>query len=99
MSKLLKQIVTDGTKKKSGQNKTIRITLDIEYYEKIKLFCERYNRNLNGTIIDVLEEFVDEIEKSDPLYNTMINTQEGSGIVSLTDHKKKKVERVILCTC
>ncbi len=72
MSKLLRQIVTSGTRKKSGKKKTIRIALDIEYYEKIQLFCERYNRKLNETLKGVLEEFVDEIEKNDPLYHTLI---------------------------
>ena len=65
MSKLLRQIVTSGTKTKSGKKKTIRIALDIEYYEKIQLFCERYNRKLNETLKGVLEEFVDEIEKNE----------------------------------
>ena len=73
MSKLLRQIVTSGTKKKSGNKKTIRIALDIEYYEKIQLFCERYNRKLNETLKGVLEEFVDDIEKNDPLFLKHIN--------------------------
>ena len=78
MSKLLRQIVTSGTKKKSGKKKTIRIALDIEYYEKIQLFCERYNRKLNETLKSVIEEFVDEIEKNDPLVHTLINSKNPS---------------------
>ena len=78
MSKLLRQIVTSGTKKKSGKKKTIRIALDIEYYEKIQLFCERYNRKLNETLKGVIEEFVDEIEKNDPLVHTLIKSKNGS---------------------
>ena len=74
MSKLLRQIVTNGTKRKSGKKKTIRISLDIEYFEKIELFCERYNRKLNETLKGVLEEFVDEIEKNDPLYHTLMKS-------------------------
>ena len=78
MSKLLRQIVTSGTKTKSGKKKTIRIALDIEYYEKIELFCERYNRKLNETLKGVLEEFVDEIEKNDPLYHTLIKKSDSN---------------------
>ena len=78
MSKLLRQIVTSGTKRKSGKKKTIRIALDIEYYEKIKLFCERYNRKLNETLKGVIEEFVDEIEKNDPLVHTLIQNKSDS---------------------
>lgn len=87
MSKLLRQIVTSGTKKKSGKKKTIRIALDIEYYEKIQLFCERYNRKLNETLKGVLEEFVDEIEKNDPLYHTLIKD---SALENQSDTKQVK---------
>ena len=92
MSKLLRQIVTSGTKKKSGKKKTIRIALDIEYYEKIQLFCERYNRKLNETLKGVLEEFVDEIEKNDPLYHTLISSKSKGDDSPLVNQGKKENE-------
>ena len=78
---------TSKCKQKSGKKKTIRIALDIEYYEKIQLFCERYNRKLNETLKGVLEEFVDEIEKNDPLYHTLIKD---SALENQSDTKQVK---------
>ena len=73
MSKILRQIINSGTKRKSGKKKMVRVSLDIEYYEKIQTFCGRYNRKVNETLKCVLEEFVEEIEKNDPLVNTLLN--------------------------
>mgnify|MGYP001231300687 FL=1 len=73
MSKILRQIINSGTKRKSGKKKMVRVSLDIEYYEKIQTFCNRYNRKVNETLKCVLEEFVEEIEKNDPLVNTLLN--------------------------
>ena len=73
MSKILRQIINSGTKRKSGKKKMVRVSLDIEYYEKIQTFCNRYNRKVNETLKGVLEEFVEEIEKNDPLVNTLLN--------------------------
>jgi len=73
MSKILRQIINSGTKRKSGKKKMVRVSLDIEYYEKIQTFCSRYNRKVNETLKGVLEEFVEEIEKNDPLVNTLLN--------------------------
>ena len=36
MSKILRQIINSGTKRKSGKKKMVRVSLDIEYYEKIQ---------------------------------------------------------------
>ena len=80
MSKILRQIINSGTKRKSGKKKMVRVSLDIEYYEKIQTFCSRYNRKVNETLKGVLEEFVEEIEKNDPLVNTLLNkTKEEEG--------------------
>ena len=76
MSKILRQIINSGTKRKSGKKKMVRVSLDIEYYEKIQTFCNRYNRKVNETLKCVLEEFVEEIEKNDPLVNTLLNKKE-----------------------
>ena len=69
MSKILRQIINSGTKRKSGRKKMVRVSLDIEYYEKIQTFCNRYNRKISETLKCVLEEFVEEIEKNDQKTN------------------------------
>tara|TARA_B100000029_G_scaffold429531_1_gene439968 strand:- start:45 stop:335 length:291 start_codon:yes stop_codon:yes gene_type:complete len=79
MSKILRQIINSGTKRKSGKKKMVRVSLDIEYYEKIQTFCGRYNRKINETLKCVLEEFVEEIEKNDPLVNTLLNQKKEEG--------------------
>jgi hypothetical protein len=72
MSKVLRQIINSGTKSKSGGKKMVRISIDIEYYEKIQDFCDRYNRKIGETLKSVIEEFVEDIDKTDPLVSTMI---------------------------
>ena len=72
MSKVLRQIINSWTKSKSGGKKMVRISIDIEYYEKIQDFCDRYNRKIGETLKSVIEEFVEDIDKTDPLVNTMI---------------------------
>ena len=72
------------------KKKTVQISLDIEYYEKIKLFCERYNRKLNDTLQGVLEEFVEEIERNDPLYNTILKSGTKSDVIPLKGREKNK---------
>ncbi|MDC0253490.1 hypothetical protein OAK75_01230 [Bacteriovoracales bacterium] len=88
MSKILRQIINSGTKRKSGKKKMIRVSLDIEYYEKIQTFCNRYNRKVNETLKCVLEEFVEEIEKNDPLVNTLLNKKD-------QEEEKKDNEEII----
>ena len=87
MSKILRQIVNSGTKRKSGKKKMVRVSLDIEYYEKIQTFCSRYNRKVNETLKCVLEEFVEEIEKNDPLYNTLMKQKEEEAKLNKTESK------------
>ena len=87
MSKILRQIVNSGTKRKSGKKKMVRVSLDIEYYEKIQTFCSRYNRKVNETLKCVLEEFVEEIEKNDPLYNTLMKQKEEEAKLKKTESK------------
>jgi macrodomain Ter protein organizer (MatP/YcbG family) len=80
MSKVLRQIINSGTKSKSGGKKTVRISIDIEYYEKIQDFCSRYNRKIGETLKSVIEEFVEDIDKSDPLVSTMISKGNGEDL-------------------
>ena len=65
----------------------VRVSLDIEYYEKIQTFCSRYNRKVNETLKCVLEEFVEEIEKNDPLYNTLMKQKEEEAKLEKTESK------------